>query len=379
MSFFSKKNSYLGVDIGANGIKIVELKKNKRRPQLWTYGVLDEPLDIHLPAATQDLMLKGKWQSNEKAKESAQLIQLSPGNQSQVEKYGRLLTSLIKAARTESQSVTASIPVSQVFHALLTLPSVPEKELSALIVSEVKKLLPLPLDEMQITHQKIPRTSKAEAEKYQQLLVTAAPKSTVAFYTAIFEKAGLQLHELETEAFALERSLVGHDTATVMVVDIGAERTNFFIIDQGLPLTHRTIHLGGELFDERLAKRLGVEPKYIPQMKDDLARVSQGERCGGVFDDLIESITKEVQYSFDLFLNQMGHEQKRPEKIILTGGMAVLGAIEEYLSKAFPLKVFVGDPWARVVYHQRLKAVLDNLGPRMAVSIGLALRNIVGV
>ena len=41
----------------------------------------------------------------------------------------------------------------------------------------------------------------------------------------------------------------------------------------------------------------------------------------------------------------------------------------------FPLRVFVGDPWARVIYQDGLKSILGEIGPRMAVSIGLGLRN----
>jgi len=32
----AKEKSYLGVDIGAHGIKMIELKNTKNRPQLWT-------------------------------------------------------------------------------------------------------------------------------------------------------------------------------------------------------------------------------------------------------------------------------------------------------------------------------------------------------
>ena len=40
MSLFRKKDSYVGVDIGANGMKLVELHKAKGRAQLWTYGIV---------------------------------------------------------------------------------------------------------------------------------------------------------------------------------------------------------------------------------------------------------------------------------------------------------------------------------------------------
>ena len=118
MSIFSKKNSYLGVDIGANGIKLVELKKNKGRPQLWTYGILEEALDIHLPALKTD-------------HNSTQPDSINPQNQAQIDKYGQLLSSLIKAAKVETKHVTASIPVSHVFR---ILPSVAvEQELERVL------------------------------------------------------------------------------------------------------------------------------------------------------------------------------------------------------------------------------------------------------
>ena len=50
---------------------------------------------------------------------------------------------------------------------------------------------------------------------------------------------------------------------------------------------------------------------------------------------------------------------------------------KEEIEKKFSMKVFVGDPWARTVYQDGLRQILDGLGPRMAVSIGLAMRNIV--
>jgi len=38
--------------------------------------------------------------------------------------------------------------------------------------------------------------------------------------------------------------------------------------------------------------------------------------------------------------------------------------------------VFIGDPWARVMYPMEMKSVLQQIGPRMAVSVGLAMREI---
>lgn len=379
MAIFHKDDNHLGVDIGAHGIKLVELRSTKGRPQLWTYGTIDEKLNIHVDQhheKTPDELRDKPGQMLKKPGDAEEVVPKKRDN-GRIEHYGALLRELVKQTKVTAKRATASLPVSYVFHTVLTLPHVPAKEVGHHVKAKVAKMLPRPIDEMQVVHQVIPSGEKEEAQKYIRVLVTAAPKDLILFYTGIFQQAGIELEELETEAFALERSLVGRDTATVMVVDIGAERTNFFIMDQGLPMTHRSIQLGGKTFDRILQQHLGVDEKVVGQLKYDMMHMQLADIPQELFAASIDPMIKEIQYGFDLFLHQTGNEQKRPEKIILTGGSAVFPPIAAQLANAFSMKVFVGDPWARVVYQQGLKHVLDTLGPRMAVSIGLALRNIV--
>jgi len=381
MSLFKKIESSLGVDIGAGGIKLVELRKSKGRPQLWTYALVDEPLDIHMERVhektAEELVDEKKDSVSSILKIRSKKEELPVGPEDpRVEKYAKLLKLAVAKAKVTAGHVTASLPVSHIFHAIVNLPMVEEKELAYHVQAKVKKMLPRPIEEMQIVHQVIPAMTK-EKEKSISAIVTAAPKNIIKFYTDIFQKAGMRIDELETEAFALERSLVGIDKATVMVVDIGAERTNFFIMDQGFPITHRSVQIGGNILNAILEQKLGLSPEAVGSVKADIGRMAVAELPADIFTRLIDPIIKGIQYSFDLFLHQTGNEGKRPEKIILTGGTAVFPPIAEAIKQAFPMKVFVGDPWARVVYQQGLKTVLDKLGPRMSVAIGLALRGMV--
>ncbi len=385
MSLFSKTESSLGVDIGAGGIKLVELHKVKGRPLLWTYAMADQNLDIHVDTnkdkTAQDLLAEGKGDAKtiiyENKGDEKQLNKNLAGKADpRIDKYANLLKAAAEAAKITTKKVTASLPVSQVFHAIITLPKVSKDEISHHVMAKVKKMLPRPIEEMQVVHQVVP-SPPSEKGKSIRVLVTAAPKDLVRFYTSIFQKAGFQLEELETEAFALERCLVGRDKATAMIVDVGAERTNFFIVDQGLPVTHRSIQVGGNHFSTVLEESLGIEKNLTEIVKSDISRLGIGKIPTDLFLNLLDPIIKEIQYSFDLFLSQTGNENKHPEKIILTGGASVFPPIAEIIKENFPLKVFVGDPWARVVYQQGLKSILDSYGPRMAVTIGLALRGMV--
>ncbi len=381
MGLFKKNDSYLGIDIGAHGIKVVELRKFKGRPQLWTYGVAEHEIDIHMPdqkdKTPEELVEEGKIVGKKVKKGKSSISSESFGAEDpRVEKYAKLLKNVLEKAKTTTRHVTASLPVSHIFHAIVTLPLVDENRIDSIIEAELKKVLDRPVEEMQIVHQQIP-DEVAKEKKYMRVLVTAAPKILVGFYSAIFAKAGLELKELETEAFAIERSLVGRDPSTMMVVDVGAERTNFFIIDQSLPMTHRSVQIGGNNINSILSDNLGIGEDIVEQIKIDASRLDWSKIDNSLFGPITEPIVKEIEYSFDLFLGQLGNQKKKPEKIVLTGGSAAFPLLKQEIEKHFDMKVFVGDPWARVVYQQDLKVLLDTIGPRMAVSIGLALRNII--
>lgn len=382
---FQKTEGYLGVDLGAGGIKMVELHKTKGRPQLWTYGVAHQALDIHpqitfrAPTSVAPNLQSVKSVVPPVAKKNVPLPSiLSAEDIARTTEYAQLLKTLAEKCKVTTRRVTASLPVSQVFHAVITLPMVDQKEIDAHVKAKAQKMLPMPLEEMQVVHQVIKDANPTKAqEKYLRVLITAAPKTLIAFYTSIFQKGGFELQELETEAFAIERCLVGRDGGTVMVIDIGAERSNFFIMDKGVPVTHRSIQVGGNSMDVTLAGALGISHEQAGQVKYDLSSMKGVKIPMDIWAPLFDPVIKEIQYGFDLFLSQSGNEQKHPEKIILTGGAALFPPFCHYIQEHFPLKVFVGDPWARVVYQQGLRRVLDRVGPGMAVSIGLAMRNIV--
>ena len=387
MSLFkNKKESYLGVDIGSNGIKLVEIKKNKNRPQLWTYAILDKELDVHISLekekTAEDIRkMNDKYYLNEEKTENSQYTKDNENlnyndfilQDKRINKYAKYLKELVEKAKVSTNVAISSLPVSQVFHTIINLPKVEEKDIQAIVNAEIAKMISRPISDMQVIYQKIDINKKDK--KYTSLLVTAAPKALIAFYTAIFKKAGLNLIDLETETFAIARSLVGYDSSVSMVVDVGAENTDLFIVDNGVPMTHRSLQLGGSNIDEILKEKLGLEKEDIHQIKKDLSSGVLDKIPNELFLSVLEPLAKEIQYSFDLYIKQNGNENKKPEKIILTGGTSFFPPVESYLKSQFSLNIFICDPWARVIYQDGLKVVLDMVGPRMSVAIGLALKN----
>ncbi|MDD5290377.1 MAG: pilus assembly protein PilM [Patescibacteria group bacterium] len=399
MSLFGGDNklSYLGVDLGNAGIKIVELRNENGRPHLVTYGLADMSIDAAGRSAEQT-----------------------------EEEIVELVRQICVKAGTISKKAISSLPSFSVFSSVITLPEMKEKELDKAIVWEAKKFLPMNVEEMNLDWKIIDKyegvrpvnrmamdssktfdnetvaaaenstgekkekegEEKTEAPKvvatpitassksYLKILVTAAPKKNVARYIGIFKRVGLELLGLETESFALERALVGFEEAPVMIVDIGAITSDLIIVEKGIPVLSRSVDAGGATITQTIRQGLNVDLKRAEQFKRDIGfKTGSSQGIPKVIENSIEPIINEIKYCFDLYLSQE-EKGKRIEKIVLTGGSAFLPNLPEFLEKLLNIKVIIGDPWARIVYPMELKPVLDELAPRMAVAVGLAMREI---
>ena len=345
----SAKTSYLGVDIGFAGVKMVELAMDKGRARLVTYAYANlaaESMEKSLlsdPARGADLIKK----------------------------------MLVKAKVTTKKTISV-LPISSVFSSILSIPTTNDKELKDAVTLQAKKLVPLPLEEVSLDTKVIEKMEKSDTIKPStRVLVTAAPKTLVAKYVDIFKQSGLELISLETEAFAEIRSLIGKDRSSIMIVDIGAFRTNIMIVERGIPLVTRSIATGGHAVTQTIAKTLGIPTEQADSMKRDIASMQSFAQGGDIFPILailMKPVMDELRYSLNQYQQESNGSAVRVEKIVLTGGSALLPRLSEFLTKEMNINTYLGNPWARVVYPPDLRPVLDEMGPRFAVAVGSAMR-----
>lgn len=395
MSLFGKKQevspSLIGVDLGTVGIKVVELLPDKGRLKLASYGYSELPSGVMLEKPLID----------------------------DPKKAAEVLVRIIKEAGIKAVRANASLPSNAIFHAIITIPQPrsAKEDLKPMIEAQVRKLLPRPLEEMildstvidkdllpkpkahdkdkkskhtvgadpgigpladgteaTIAADKVDNAEEMSQErKHIRILISGAPKDLVAKYIEIFKLAKIELVALETEAFALIRSLIGNDKARIMIVDIGHERTNISIVDGGIPFLHRSVKVGGAAVTKVIAKQMNVSDSEAEQMKYDLSVTAESGELPPVLKEAMMPIVHEVKYSLDLYGQQMVGGGS-VEKIILTGGSASLPQIDRVLTQALNTNVYIGDPWARLASCPDLKPVLDEIGPRFAVAVGLAMK-----
>jgi len=363
--FGNKQQNYLGIDIGGSSIKLVELKDVNGRPQLVTYGFVEFETNI--------------LKSN------------SPENKEAIIKA---LRHIIKEAQVTTDKALTGLPSFTVFSSIISLPLMSKKELMSAVKWEAKKFVPMPIEEMILDWEIIkdaegkstpePKTQKGKkgkekpGQKDMKVLLTAAPRNLVERYVEIFKGADLELVSLETQAFALERSLIGRDKAPIMVVDIGATATDIMVFIDGIPLVTRSLDIGGNNITQTIARSMNVTNDRAEQFKRDFGLSAVGNSASRVpktIEFVISNIVNEIKYVLNLYQNQ--GNTKPIEKIILCGGSSFLVNLTDYLQNIFNTKVFIGDPWARVMYPVELKPIWEEIGPRFAVAVGFAMRQIV--
>ncbi len=323
--FEKKGGAILGIDLGSNSVKIVEITKEAERVFLTNYAIAQ---------AKDDAIFNiGELKDEEIAK---------------------IITGLIRQAKISSHRASFSLSVEKTFSTVITLPAMPEKELGAAVPYEAQKYVPLPLNEVvldwniiSVGNNKAPEiagkgatdsispaggnnNTENEGASTIQILLLAVPKEIITRLTKIAALAKLELLALEQEAFSLTRALIGNDKSAYVVVDLGRKSTDLIIVDQGFIKTSHNL----------------------------------------------DSINKEIiLMELDRIVNifQMNYNRKVGQ-CLLAGGRANDKELLEFLSTKLKVPVKVGDPFARVTHDQQANDFLKELGPQFSVAVGLAMR-----
>ena len=354
MGLFSTNKTYIGIDIGTSSIKVVELASKGNSVVLENYGFSEK-------------------RTTDKASRKLD-----------IEYSAKAINLICRKAGIVSKNAVAALPIFSVFSSVINLANIPEKALDSAVRWEAKKIIPLSLEQMVLDWKKIdpdPGQERARAKEGGKnnnikILITAAPRVLVNEFIEIFKLAQINLLNLETETFSLVRSLLGNDKSTIMLVDLGASTTDISIVHNSIPMLNRSIDIGGINITKIVSEKLNIDLEKAEQFKYDLGINSLGSKSNSmpeVILEVISPIINEINYAMNLFKNKDGLSV---EKIVLSGGSALLSDLVGLLSKELNKTVIIGNPWHRVLYKPELKSILDEIGPRMSVAVGLAMREL---
>jgi len=159
-NFFKKTaSSFLGIDIGTNSIKLVELESVAGRPRLVTYGMVD--VDSQVARADN--------------------VEASKQDQ---ERIASAIKLLLRKAGARSGSVVAALPNFSVFSSLISLPKLGQKQMAEAIQWEAKKFVPMPIENVVLDWKILNESSFAKATEDKSAYASSSASSASAAASA---------------------------------------------------------------------------------------------------------------------------------------------------------------------------------------------------
>lgn len=341
MALFGSNNDFVGIDVGSNAVRLVQLKKTGDKYTLVAFGSAQLPSNISQSDSKLDM-----------------------------QKVAQVIQQLIRSSKVSTKNVATALPGSAVFSTVIKMPPMNQTELTQAVKYQAEQNIPLKIDDVRIDWQIVRKNNETNESA---VMVVAAPKTKVNHTMELFGMAGLEVVALETTPISAARALSSSTDPLFMIVDIGGSKTELSIVENGVVTHVRALPSGGYALTRSIAQNLGLDSAQAEQFKLKFG-LSQDKLEGQVFKSMrpiLGTITDEIQRSIKFYQDQYGSSVGR---IVLTGGSSKIPELVSFLKMVLNLEVVYGNPWGKVVFQPELNDKLNQNSAEFACAVGLAMR-----
>lgn len=343
----------VGLDIGSDSIKMIQLKDTKQGPALQNLGVAPLP-----PEAIVD----GALMNSTAIVDAIQELMGAQG---------------IKRGKETAIAISGhSVIIKKI-----NMPVMTRDELEESIQWEAEQYIPFDISEVNIDVE-ILSPEGNEAGQMDVLLV-AAKKDMISDYTSVVSEAGLTPMVVDIDAFSVQNAFevsYGLDaTETTVLVNVGASVININVISGGISVFTRDISMGGNQFTEDIQKQLNVSYDEAEALKlggevgadTDSVVPQEVER---VIQQISDQIAGEIQRSLDFFAATSADSTM--SRIYLSGGSAKIPALFKAIESRAGVAVEIMNPFRGIAIDERRfdPNYINEVAPMSAVVVGLGLR-----
>lgn len=340
----------IGLDLGSNNFRAVELENDKGKAVLKSFGTYQSPK-----------------------------LDLTSDDPASIDEYADAIKTFLRESNFSSDNAVVGMPEANVFTRVITYPKMSSKELNSSIIFEAEQYIPLPLDEVNYSFQII--DDEAVEEGKMSVLLVAAKKTILQKYVDILKKAGLQPKGIEPETLALQRSLYNNPTAigASIIVNMGAQSSQIIISYKGFVRFTRSVNVGGETMSKLISQELSLDAAQAEEYKKTYG-MDAGQGDGKIFNvikPVFDSILGEINRSKTYYTSHS--PSVTINKVILSGGTALMPGLLFYIASNLDCEVELANPWKNILLSSKLqkdKDVLIEQGPVYVTSVGLALKEV---
>lgn len=336
----------IGLDIGNNIIKAVQLNRENNRNTLLGAGYIATPNAIS-----------------------------NIGSQTDEKALSESISRLIHDMKVTNLDVSASLPSSKVVSRVIQVPEMNDNELSSSIEWEAEQFIPWPLSKVKIDYSIIDRDTNA---KKMSVLLVAAPISLIEKYMKVISLAGLNLISLETEILATSRSISSTfpTLSNILVLAIGATTYEIALLHNQILVYIKSYPIGGNTLTKAISEELGFDIHQAEEYKKTYG-LQEDKLEGKIYKIIMPYLTgiyTEIEKTVSYFKEHFPKDELTT--VILTGGTAKLPELVLSVTRNLGLDSQMINPFINISVDEKILPVITPDAAVYTTAIGLALKEI---
>jgi len=340
----------VGVDIGSNSVKAVELQGKGSDLQL---------LNLGFQTLQADSVVDG------------QIMELNA--------VSNAISSIFNEHKIKTTKVAAGVNGHSVIVKNIVLPQMTEDELQESFAWHAEEHIPFDISDVNLDYHVMNRSDDAI-----HVLLAACKRDKVANLKQAIQLAGKQPTVVDVDAFALQNCYeLNYDPQpghVVALLNIGASTTNINILNGVRSVFTRDATFGGNQYTSLLQKEMGLTFDQAEAVKRGMP-VPEGieqRDIAPILDTVSDILALEIQKTMDFYRATVEEGESAVEKILVSGGGSKLKGLVEFLSKRFEVPVEMFDPFRKIKVDSRGfdPEYMREIVPEMAIAVGLALRGV---
>jgi type IV pilus assembly protein PilM len=344
-----KSSIVLGLDISSTAVKLLELSYSDDRYCVESYGVTSLPQDAVVEKGVYD-----------------------------VAGVSHAIRTVVEQSRTKVKNAAAAVAGSSVITKLIDMPGgLSEDDMEMQLTLEADQYIPYPLEEVAIDFEI--QGPSPEHDNQVEVLLAACRRETIESRVEAIEGSDLIPKIVDVEAYAMERAfsvLRGQldldDGSTVAIVDIGATMTTLSVLSDGLTIYTREQLFGGKQLTDEIMRRYGLPLEEAGLVKK--RGVLPDDYEPEVLEPFKEAVVQQVARSLQFFFSSSQYNDV--DHIILAGGVASMGGLNELVQDKLGTPTSVANPFAQMSISPKVDSVaLESDASAMMIACGLALRS----
>ena len=159
----------------------------------------------------------------------------------------------------------------------------------------------------------------------------------------------------------------------VCLVDIGWQSTTVSIVEKRALRVSHSFDISGKSLTEDLSARLNVSFEEAEEIKKKYGLNPVREDVLKVLSSSLNFLALEIDKVCQDFYQKEG---RRVENLILAGGTTSIFGFKDYLESRIKKKIQIADPFLSISSPLILQPRLRELGPSLAVAVGVALMGV---